>query len=213
MFAQFHLSVFLLVMSNWLFCVCVLWLYIHKFKYAHTQTRQKETNTYTELVIKRMFEAKAEYQQLNHSDQADPFSCKLQVTSLQIHISTTSLILSVVGGTLLCHRFSFNETKHVSLYKIFFWYELHTIRRIKVSQCIQSNTKIGFWKFVYDCNWKWITSGSSLCVSQGAAMHKNIVSNYINCEGTLLTKLKKLCLLSQNEITKCFTTKPPSTDF
>lgn len=52
------------------------------------------------------------WEQLNHSNRAEVFSCKRQVTSLQSRtsFSTAFFILSMVGGTSMSHRFSLDET-------------------------------------------------------------------------------------------------------
>lgn len=70
----------------------------HADSHPHSRTRHRKQNAHVVLLMRTTFEVKAEYQQLNHSNQADQFSCKLQATSFQSHISTTFLILSIVGG-------------------------------------------------------------------------------------------------------------------
>lgn len=101
---QFHFVSFAICHEKCVTSTCgFLW---YEFDHARTQTH---TNAYI-LLLMRTFKARAE-QQLNHSNQADQFSCKLQVTSLRSHISAAFLILSMVDETSVCHSFSFNETK------------------------------------------------------------------------------------------------------
>lgn len=91
-------------MSNCHHVAAFLW-------YTHTPSHHTETSHLLHCCWEKFFEVEAEYQQRSHSDQADHFSCKLQVTSLPIDISTTFVILSMVVGNSVSHCFSLSETK------------------------------------------------------------------------------------------------------
>lgn len=93
-YVQFHSVGFAVCSENCLGSTCSS-LWRCKFEYARTPQRNKCTHSAAD----ENFEVKAEYQQLNHNKQADTFSCKLQATSLQSHITATFLILSMIGGS------------------------------------------------------------------------------------------------------------------